>query len=72
VHDEHVESPGMAFVLSRMEYPDFPIPLGVLRDISRPSYDQLIEEQGQRAIQQRGEKATLKDLLYSGDIWKVG
>jgi 2-oxoglutarate ferredoxin oxidoreductase subunit beta len=71
VHDESVESPGLAFLLSRLDQPDFPIPLGVLRNVQKPTYDALIDEQGQRAIAQRGEKATLKELLYSGDIWNV-
>ncbi|NNE43831.1 MAG: 2-oxoacid:ferredoxin oxidoreductase subunit beta, partial [Gemmatimonadetes bacterium] len=31
VHDEHRERPSRAFQLSRMELPDFPVPIGVFR-----------------------------------------
>ena len=35
VHDEQVEDPTLAFVLSRMFYPDFPFPVGVIRDVTK-------------------------------------
>ena len=33
VHDEHAEDPYLALMLSRMFWPDFPVPVGVLRAI---------------------------------------
>ena len=36
VHDEKAEDPYLAFMLSRMFYPEFPVPVGVLRNIERP------------------------------------
>ena len=42
VHDEKHESPGYAAVLATLEPPDFPIPVGVLRAVERPSYGALL------------------------------
>ena len=38
VHDEHAEDPHLAFMLSRMYWPEFPVPVGVLRDVTRPTH----------------------------------
>ncbi|EKD42175.1 MAG: hypothetical protein ACD_73C00286G0004, partial [uncultured bacterium] len=43
VHDEHNPNPAYAFMLSQMESPAFPTPLGVLRSINKPTYDSLLE-----------------------------
>ena len=38
VHDESAEDPYLALVLSRMFWPDFPVPVGVLRaTVGRPT-----------------------------------
>ena len=36
VHDAHAEDPYLALILSRMFWPEFPVPVGVLRD-GRPA-----------------------------------
>ena len=33
VHDAHAEDPYLALILSRMFWPEFPVPVGVLRDV---------------------------------------
>ena len=33
VHDEHADDPYLALILSRMFWPEFPVPVGVLRDV---------------------------------------
>ena len=71
VHDEHAEDPYLAFMLSRMFFPDFPVPVGVLRDVERPTHDELMTAQVRAAIEQRGE-GSLKKLLDSGETWTVG
>ena len=35
VHDEAADDPYLALVLSRMFWPEFPVPVGVLRAVSR-------------------------------------
>jgi len=70
VHDEHREDPALAFMLSRLDHPAFPVPVGVLRNVVRPSYDAMVKEQGERIVAQRG-KGDLERLLNSGETWSV-
>jgi 2-oxoglutarate ferredoxin oxidoreductase subunit beta len=70
VHDEAAPDPYLAFMLSRMWWPDFPVPVGVFRDVSRPTHDELLTAQIDKAIAQRGE-GDLAALLRSGDAWTV-
>src|SRR5215211_5556196 len=66
VHDEQAEEPYLALVLSRMFWPDFPVPVGVLRAVPRPTHDQLIEEQLQTAVATSGQ-GDLEKALFSGE-----
>ncbi|HET7728109.1 MAG TPA: thiamine pyrophosphate-dependent enzyme, partial [Candidatus Limnocylindrales bacterium] len=70
VHDAHAEDPYLALILSRMFWPEFPVPVGVFRDISRPTHDQLIEEQIRAAKEKAGEGDLAKALL-AGETWTV-
>jgi 2-oxoglutarate ferredoxin oxidoreductase subunit beta len=70
IHDETAEDPYLAFMLSRMFYPEFPVPVGVIRRIERPTHDQLMSEQITNAVAQRGE-GDLARLLNSGETWTV-
>jgi 2-oxoglutarate ferredoxin oxidoreductase subunit beta len=70
VHDINLEDPSVAFMLARMEQPDFPQPVGIFRAVTRPSYDQMMTEQIDSAIAKSGP-GTLDKLLYSGDMWTV-
>src|SRR5262249_36859058 len=66
VHDEKAEDPYLAFMLSRMFYPEFPVPVGVLRAIERPTHDQLMTEQISGAVAKQGA-GDLGRLLNSGE-----
>jgi 2-oxoglutarate/2-oxoacid ferredoxin oxidoreductase subunit beta len=70
VHDETLEDPTMAFLLSRMDFPDFPVPVGVLRAVERATYDDLMQEQIDNAVAQQGE-GDLNALFRQGDVWEV-
>jgi 2-oxoglutarate ferredoxin oxidoreductase subunit beta len=69
-HDEHEPEPNLAFVLSRLDYPDFPVPVGVFRAIEKPTYDQMLEDQRTAALARHGE-GDLEALFNSGDTWVV-
>ncbi len=69
VHDAHDDDPAHAFILSRMEWPDFPVPVGVLRDVQRPVYDQLV--QAQIVEVQAGKTPDLQALLDGRQTWTV-
>ncbi len=68
VHDEEADDPYLAYMLSRMWWPDFPVPVGVLRAVSRPTHDALLQAQIDDAIAKRGE-GDLEKLLNSGETW---
>jgi 2-oxoglutarate ferredoxin oxidoreductase subunit beta len=70
VHDEQAEDPHLAYMLSRMWWPDYPVPVGVLRDVSRPTHDELMTSQIEAVVAQRGE-GDLHKLLESGETWTV-
>ena len=70
VHDETCANPAYAFMLSRMEYPDFPVPIGVLRAVSRPAYEDLVASQKAQVEKARG-KGDVAKLLASGETWTV-
>jgi 2-oxoglutarate ferredoxin oxidoreductase subunit beta len=70
VHDEEAEDPYLAYMLSRMWWPAFPVPVGVFRRVSRPTHDQLVQGQIDDAIARQGE-GDLSKLLVSGETWVV-
>ncbi|HEV8488400.1 MAG TPA: 2-oxoacid:ferredoxin oxidoreductase subunit beta [Candidatus Limnocylindrales bacterium] len=70
VHDEQAVEPYLALMLSRMFWPDFPVPVGVLRSVPRPTHDQLIEQQLTAAVAQEGV-GDLEEALNSGETWTV-
>ena len=70
VHNTQIASPHYSYLLSQMEYPEMPVPFGVFRDIQKPTYEGMMEEQAQTAVQKRGA-GNLKDILYSSEVWKV-
>jgi 2-oxoglutarate ferredoxin oxidoreductase subunit beta len=70
VHDEEAEDPYLAYMLSRMFWPQFPVPVGVFRRINRPTHDQLLVGQIDDAKTRQGE-GDLQKLLLSGETWVV-
>ncbi len=71
VHDERNPNPAYAFLLSRMDSrSDFPTPLGVLRAVEAPRYEQEVARQAQAVVAKKGE-GDLAALLRTGDTWEV-
>jgi 2-oxoglutarate ferredoxin oxidoreductase subunit beta len=68
VHDE--KNVNAAKLLADLFAPDFPIPVGVLAAIDAPVYEDLVLEQEQKALSDRGPGDIAK-LLTSGDTWKI-
>ncbi|MBI3457194.1 MAG: 2-oxoacid:ferredoxin oxidoreductase subunit beta [Candidatus Rokubacteria bacterium] len=69
VHDER--DARVALILANLPSPEFPIPLGVLASVEGPIYEEILIEQEQRAVSERGPGDIAK-LLVSGDTWKIG
>jgi 2-oxoglutarate ferredoxin oxidoreductase subunit beta len=70
VHDETAEDPYLALILSRMWWPDYPVPVGVFRRVERPTHDALMTAQIDEAVALRGE-GDLTKALNSGETWTV-
>jgi len=68
-HDE--QDFATAFALSRVTMASHGVvPLGVFRDVQRPSYDELAQAQLDRAAE--GAAGDLQSLVASGDTWSIG
>jgi 2-oxoglutarate ferredoxin oxidoreductase subunit beta len=68
VHDETDATLG--FILSRMFWPEYPVPLGVFRRVKKPTHHQLVAGQIELVRADKGE-GVLRDLLFTNDTWEV-
>jgi 2-oxoglutarate ferredoxin oxidoreductase subunit beta len=70
VHDAHHAEPSAAFALSRLTRgTSGATPVGVLRDVERPVYDELMAKQLDAAREKR--EGDLAALLGAGDTWTI-
>lgn len=70
VHDIREEDPTLHMALINMKLPDYPVALGVIRDVPAPVYD--VEMEAQIKEVQKNRKVTCVDeLLNSGNTWEV-
>ena len=69
-HDESARDPSLAFLLSRLRYPDFPEPVGVFRDVQLPVYNQTVHQQIADATARRG-RGDIQKLLTGNNTWTI-
>jgi len=60
----------LSYLLSKLEYPEFPIPLGILKKVERPTYEALYAAQVDDAIEKWGE-GDLDKTLRGDDFWET-
>ena len=70
VHDQYAEDPMLAWMLSRMEPPNFPTPIGVFRQIQKPTYGEQVVQQGVDAREKRGP-GDLRKMFHDADTWEI-
>jgi len=70
VHDESAAHGGLAYFLSQLEQPAFPVPLGVFRHRESPTYEDMNQELHASARARRG-RGTLDQLLGGGSSWTI-
>ncbi|MDF1664941.1 MAG: thiamine pyrophosphate-dependent enzyme [Planctomycetota bacterium] len=70
VHDVASPSSLHAYMLTEFDYPEMPIPIGVFRQVERPTYEDSLHEQNRIAIENKG-KGDLKSLLHGTNTWEV-
>jgi 2-oxoglutarate ferredoxin oxidoreductase subunit beta len=77
IHDAHAADPTYAFAISRLSQVDSRLSaMGVFRDVSRPSYDDLMNDQldvaKAKAETTNGtDDAALQSLIYGADSWTI-
>ena len=71
VHDEKQENGVLAYMLSRLQHPEFPEPMGVFRAVDRPVYEDMLHAQIDDAKRKKG-LGDLGKLLRDGPTWTVG
>lgn len=70
IHDESSPGTALAYLLAQLDEAEYPVPLGVFRNISKPLYGELLDEQISDVTNQKG-KGNFFEHLRSGDIWTV-
>lgn len=70
VHDAHCEDNTLHLKLALMEGPDFPIALGVIRDVEGPTYDSALEMQIEE-VKAKKPYHNFAELLATNDTWEV-
>ncbi len=70
IHDAKEQSPILHYQLSSLQYPEFPVILGVIRSIDAPTYEVAVHNQIAE-IQELSNINTMDQLLNSGATWEV-
>jgi len=70
VHDASCEDTTLQMKLALMEEPEFPVAIGVIRNVEAESYDEAVENQiGE--IQEKSKIKTFDDLIDSCEQWDM-
>ncbi len=68
VHDAHCEDNTLQLKLALMEGPDFPVALGVIRDVDAPTYNDAVYAQiGE--VSEKKNYHNFRELLLTNDTW---
>lgn len=70
VHDVTLQNPNIHYMLARMNYPELPVAVGVIRAVKQAAYDQLLQDQVDNAIK-TSEINNMKQLLHSGKVFEI-
>ena len=69
VHDTGRTDIALPMILSGMDYPEFPVPLGIFRQVERDTYDSLVAEQVDVAKDRA--RPDLEALIAGPETWSV-
>ncbi len=71
IHDAQNPNPTLQYMLTQLKLPDFPVALGVIRNVAATTYDQALHDQ-RAAEKAKSQFNTLDDLFLSGNTFEVG
>ena len=69
-HDSKEPTTYIHNALAAMKYPDFPVALGVIRDVDEPTYNREVARQVAE-VQEKSKIKCMDDLLNSGETWTI-
>jgi 2-oxoglutarate ferredoxin oxidoreductase subunit beta len=69
-HDSKEPTTYIHNALASMKYPDFPVALGVIRDVDEPTYNKEVARQVAE-VQEKSKIKCMDDLLNSGETWVI-
>ena len=69
-HDSHADNLGLQMMLADMKGPDFPVALGVIRDVPARTYDEEVARQVAQ-VRERSGIHTVDGLLHAGSTWEL-
>ncbi len=69
-HDSKEPTTYIHNALAAMKYPDFPVALGVIRDVDEPTYNNEVARQVAE-VQEKSKIKCMDDLLNSGETWTI-
>lgn len=70
IHDAHDANPGVHMMLVNMKYPDYPVALGVIRNVADSTYDSNVCRQVDELRANR-KYTNMDALLHSGETWEI-
>ncbi len=70
VHDAHSANSGIHSLLIDMKFPEYPVALGVIRDVKDMTYDDNVRDQ-LIEVKAKSKINCVDDLLRSGSTWEV-
>jgi len=70
LHDEKEENPTLHAMLARMQPPDFPAALGIIRAVNRPTFNDGLLSQLEYE-KQNAKFKNVDEMLKSGNTWKI-
>ena len=69
-HDAHTDNIGIHMMLADMKYPDFPVALGIIRDVEAVTYDEGVANQV-TDVTAKSKVHNVDELLHSGSTWEI-
>lgn len=70
VHNSETVNPGIHLMLANMQYPDYPVAFGVIRNVKAQTYDKAVQQQVED-VKAKSSFKNVDDLLRSGTTWEV-
>ncbi len=70
VHDAHTDNVALHMMLADMQYPDYPVALGIIRAVDMETYDDGIQMQIEE-VKANSKIHNVDELLNSGSTWNI-